>query len=679
MSLGIKRKSYSMQESRISVQKRKTRPRLKLEDAPAVNSISDLIEIGKTIKFYKNLDTIMLWRIIPYLEELNKMVGMDSLKETIFYQVIYYLQGMHTKSKNEEYLHTAIYGPPGCGKCLGKNTPVMLHNGNIKMVQDITTKDILMGDDSSPRNIISICTGSEQMYEIQQLYGDNYTVNESHILSLKLSTSPKISDNSHTLNYHITWYSETGLNSRIFSYENTFLDKQNVKDTCIKFMETLPQKGTVIDISVKDYLQRNLSWKKVYKGYKVHIEFPKKNIDLEPYVLGYLLADNNPEINDKSIEYYKKTYKTIPDEYKYNDTETRLQVLAGILDSNGYLYKNFYEIFQKNEIFANDIIWLSRSLGFKTTLSTCVKSSMYKNQKKSENYYKIIISGNIHTIPCKIPQKQATQIHSITDVLVYDIKVKKLQVEKYYGFEIDGNSRFLLGDFTVTHNTTVAKIIGKIYQSLGVLSPNGCFKVAYRDDFVAGYLGQTANKTKKLLSSCIGGVLFIDEVYSLAPRNNDKDSFAKEAIDTLNGFLSEHKNDFCCIVAGYEDEVINCFFAMNKGLERRFPWIHRIPEYKSKELYQIFMKMVKDIEWDTCFEEKFLMNIFDRNKDMFKNAGGDIETFITKCKMFHSQRVFSLGKEHKFILNKQDVEKALDFIQKNNKPKDDGPPSHMYT
>ena len=129
--------------------------------------------------------------------------------------------------------------------------------------------------------------------------------------------------------------------------------------------------------------------------------------------------------------------------------------------------------------------------------------------------------------------------------------------------------------------TTVAQIIGKIYQTLGVLSRNGIFKIAHRDDFIAGYLGQTATKTQKLLKSCIGGILFIDEVYSLAPRENDKDSFSKEALDTLTAFLSEHKNDFCCIAAGYEEDVENCFFAMNKGLKRRFPWVHKIDNYTS--------------------------------------------------------------------------------------------------
>jgi SpoVK/Ycf46/Vps4 family AAA+-type ATPase len=340
--LSRKRKSHPTMEQS-NEQKKRTRPRIRLEDAPEVHNLKDLIELGNSFKFYKNIDIIMLWRIAPYLQELDNMIGMDSLKESVFYQIVYYLQGMHTKNRNEEYLHTVIYGPPGCGK------------------------------------------------------------------------------------------------------------------------------------------------------------------------------------------------------------------------------------------------------------------------------------------------------------------------------------------------TTVAKIIGKIYQAMNILSTNGVFKVAYRDDFVAGYLGQTASKTKKLLQSCIGGVLFIDEVYALAPRGNDKDSFAKEAIDTITGFLSEHKNDLCCIVAGYEEEVQNCFFAMNKGLERRFPWVHRIPEYKSKELYQIFIKMVKNIGWDICFEEKFLVEILDKHKDKFKNAGGDIETFLTKCKMFHSKRVFSLGKEHKFVLSKQDVQDAIKFLEKNSKPKEESlPPEHMY-
>lgn len=231
-----------------------------------------------------------------------------------------------------------------------------------------------------------------------------------------------------------------------------------------------------------------------------------------------------------------------------------------------------------------------------------------------------------------------------------------------------------------TGKTSVAKIIGKLYQAMGVLSATGGkFKVAYRDDFVAGYLGQTAIKTKKLLKSCIGGVLFIDEVYSLAPRNSDRDSFSKEALDTLTVFLSEHKNDFCCIAAGYEEDIRKCFFNMNKGLERRFSWVHRIEEYGGEELYHIFEKMLNEMNWEMAFVKEDLIDIFTRNKPLFKNAGGDVETFISKCKMIHSKRVFSMDNVHKFVLIKEDLEGAIEYIKKNTKNTDDSkPPWGMY-
>lgn len=231
-----------------------------------------------------------------------------------------------------------------------------------------------------------------------------------------------------------------------------------------------------------------------------------------------------------------------------------------------------------------------------------------------------------------------------------------------------------------TGKTTVAKIIGQLYQAMGVLSYDGPFKVAYRDDFIAGYLGQTAIKTRKLLESCIGGVLFIDEVYALAPRNdNTKDIFSKEAIDTLNGFLSEHKNDMCCIIAGYEDEVENTFFNMNRGLERRFPWVHRIDNYTSKELYEIFLKMVRDTEWEVSAESDFAVALFEKEKNLFKNYGGDVETFLSKCKIMHSIRVFGMEPERKFILTKEDILEGIALMKKHAKKKEDKPPEHMYT
>jgi len=212
--------------------------------------------------------------------------------------------------------------------------------------------------------------------------------------------------------------------------------------------------------------------------------------------------------------------------------------------------------------------------------------------------------------------------------------------------------------------TTVAKIIGKIYKNLGIISPHGTFKIAYREDFIAGYLGQTAIKTQKLLNSCLGGVLFIDEVYALAPNKNDRDSFSKEAIDTLNVFLSEHKNDFCCIAAGYKENIENCFFPLNKGLQRRFPWRHYIQLYNSQELTDIFIKFVLENNWKIGVDKIQINKLIEQNQKLFVNTGGDIETFFTKCKIMHAKRVICLSQEHRFILIKKDIENALELFKK---------------
>jgi SpoVK/Ycf46/Vps4 family AAA+-type ATPase len=217
-----------------------------------------------------------------------------------------------------------------------------------------------------------------------------------------------------------------------------------------------------------------------------------------------------------------------------------------------------------------------------------------------------------------------------------------------------------------TGKTSVAEIIGNIYKNMGVLSSKGSFTLAKREDFIAPYLGQTAIKTRVLLESCVGGVLFIDEAYALGPGQKDKDSFSKEAIDTLNAFLSEHKNDFCCIIAGYEEDIEKCFFRINKGLERRFQWVHRIDKYSDLELAKIMFKMINEVDWKINVSLGDLSEFIKKNNSCFKNFGGDIETFLSKCKMAHAQRVFSLEDRHRFIITQDDLEKAIELTLKNN-------------
>jgi SpoVK/Ycf46/Vps4 family AAA+-type ATPase len=224
--------------------------------------------------------------------------------------------------------------------------------------------------------------------------------------------------------------------------------------------------------------------------------------------------------------------------------------------------------------------------------------------------------------------------------------------------------------------TTVAKILGNIYSELNILSGKK-FLIARREDFIADYLGQSTSKTKKLLESCIGGVLFIDEVYSLGTEK-DTDSYSKEVIDTINIFLSEHKKDFCCIIAGYENEVQKCFFNVNAGLQRRFPWVHRIEEYNTQDLFKIFKKITTDNNWSLSINEDEIINIIDKNKKYFKNSGGDMENFFSKCKIFHSKRVFTLSKQYKFSITKEDIETTIKYIKTHTNINLNEPPPFMY-
>ena len=117
-----------------------------------------------------------------------------------------------------------------------------------------------------------------------------------------------------------------------------------------------------------------------------------------------------------------------------------------------------------------------------------------------------------------------------------------------------------------------------------------------RSDLVAGFLGQTALKTKDIIKECLGGVLFIDEAYSLGSQEK-RDSFSKECIDTLCEALSDHKDNLMVIIAGYETDLNECFFKSNQGLNSRFTWRLKIDNYNAADLHNMFIKKINDSGW----------------------------------------------------------------------------------
>jgi len=215
-----------------------------------------------------------------------------------------------------------------------------------------------------------------------------------------------------------------------------------------------------------------------------------------------------------------------------------------------------------------------------------------------------------------------------------------------------------------TGKTEIAKIMGKIYSKVGILS-KGSFKKVMRSDLIAGYLGQTALKTKDVIKDALGGVLFIDEAYALG-NPEKRDSFAKECIDTLCEALSDNKENLMVIIAGYEKELKESFFAFNQGLDSRFTWRFKTDEYTAEDLQLIFIKMVNDIGWELDSNSKITIDWFKKNKDYFQFFGRDIETLLVKTKIAHGRRVFCLPEKDKKKINIKDLDKGLEIFLKND-------------
>lgn len=395
------------------------------------------------------------------------------------------------------------YGLSGSGKCLGKNTPILMYDGTIKMVQDVIDGDLVMGDDSRARRVFGITRGRDRMYKITNVKGESYIVNSEHILSLKYTGRKQLRDRENRHSYIINWFNKDkiGFDSRTFSYKNR--NKAEVYIEAQHFYNNI-QDDLYIDIDVQKYLSLSNHFKDFLKGYKVPVQFPHKDLEIDPYMIGYWLGDGNSNssaittqessvlkyfqnnlsqyhcylqfqqsseyvyrINStKSTNYFMTILrkhnllnnKHIPHIYKCNSREQQLKLLAGILDADGSYdkQKRTFEFSQslEHEQIMDDVIYLCRSLGFACYKNKKKTSWTYLGEKKYGEAWRISITGEgIEQIPTLSPRKQALPRRQIKDVLISGITVEELPEDDYFGFAVDGNHRFLLGDFTVTHNT----------------------------------------------------------------------------------------------------------------------------------------------------------------------------------------------------------------------------------
>lgn len=195
-----------------------------------------------------------------------------------------------------------------------------------------------------------------------------------------------------------------------------------------------------------------------------------------------------------------------------------------------------------------------------------------------------------------------------------------------------------------TGKTTVARILSELYRAIGVLSKGQLVEVD-RSGLVAGFVGQTAIKTSDVVNSALGGILFIDEAYSLAPDIGSGNDFGREAIETLLKLMEDNRSDLIVIVAGYS-EPMERFITSNPGLESRFNRYFLFEDYNSGELYAIFDSMCKKSEYMLTddareFAVGHFREIYDSREENFGNAR-HVRNFFENIVAVHSDRVSAL-------------------------------------
>lgn len=375
------------------------------------------------------------------------------------------------------------------GGCHGKDTPILMYDGSIKMVQDVVVGDQLMGPDSTPRSVLELCRGMGQMYKVNPIRGgDSFICNDDHILSLRTSGLP-IGGGKYST-------------------------------------------GDVMNISIKEYLtkydkahQQNL---KLYKANVTSYKDSQDTLPIDPYFLGLWLGDGHHrgtavttmdnEIVDYLHEYaeslgmsvtkedmpnnrasnyniVKKERHTnrlkdllrqenllfnkhIPDKYLLSTEENRLKLLAGLIDSDGSRRGDFAFDFSQNkkrERLVKQVEFLCRSLGFICKINEKIDSrKRYKTIKGDRVDCRLNIAGDISKVPVKIARKKSIYRKKGRDTSSIGFTIEKLNIDNYYGFKLDKDNLYLLGDFTVTHNTGSGKT---------------CHSVALGMEYTFGYPG----------------------------------------------------------------------------------------------------------------------------------------------------------------------------------------------
>lgn len=358
--------------------------------------------------------------------------------------------------------------------CFGQGTVVTMFDGSLKAVEHLVKGDLVMGPDSKPRKVLKLCSGTDDLYEVQQTNGSTYVVNSKHLLEL-----------------------QRGINGR------------SVNERWLRY----PSYEHSVRITAPELMNMSLKFRECFVGFRAGvITFNETcKLPVDPYFLGTWLGDGNSDDlrvttpEPELIEYYKQfasscgleakvdpkrrgayrvaissgryggvkrnpvltamqdmhliDNKHIPHAYLTASVSDRLKLLAGLLDTDGTWSGNRYTITLVGDL-ALQVKQLADHLGFRTGLRK-VKSAYYTPDGKRGTCWGVSIGGDTWRVPCIVTRKQSTKRELNRSRMTSVLTVKPVGHGKYFGFELDGDHLFILADGTVAHNCQLPPVQGE--------------------------------------------------------------------------------------------------------------------------------------------------------------------------------------------------------------------------
>lgn len=333
--------------------------------------------------------------------------------------------------------------------CHIKGTKVLMYDGSIKNVENVVVGDLLMGNDNTPRVVQELYNGIDQLYKIILSNGDYQIVNSHHPIYFK-----KYDWNNRTYTEHTLTASELlkikNLNSGYYIPKAIIHFPYTPVAINPYFLGLWLGDGdsTRLDIANKDL--EVLSW--LSDNYIGTILDLKQSTSCKVFHI----SKSTHAYNKFFLKYGLYNNKHIPKDYKINSSEVQLQVIAGLIDTDGTYNskKNFFEITQRfdRKHILDDIKFMCECNGLKCSISSRLSS----RKKKGILHYRLRISGDLSIIPVRIERKKGTKIVTYKSRKCwndYTFRIEPYKIDEYYGFTVDKNHLFVLGDLTITHNS----------------------------------------------------------------------------------------------------------------------------------------------------------------------------------------------------------------------------------